>query len=35
MAKQYEFDIDVFAGGDAGGYHMQNLPDQKQREYLV
>ena len=35
MAKQYEFDIDLFAGGDAGGYHMQNLPDQKQREYLV
>lgn len=35
MAKQYEFDIDLFAGGDASGYHIQNLPDQQQREYLV
>ncbi len=35
MAEQYAFDIDLFAAGDAGGYHMQNLPGQKQREYLV
>ena len=35
MANQYEFDIDLFAGGNEGGYHMENLPGQKQREYLV
>ena len=35
MAKEYDFDIDLFAAGDAGGYHMQNLPGQKQREHLV
>ena len=35
MAQQDEFDIDLFAAGSASGYHMQNLPDQKQREYLV
>lgn len=35
MAKQYDFDIDLFSAGNAGGYHIQNLPDQKQREHLV
>ena len=35
MAEQYKFDIDLFAAGSPSGYHMQNLPDQKQREYLV
>ena len=35
MAEQNEFDIDLFAAGNAGGYHMQNLPGQTQREHLV
>ena len=35
MAEQYEFDIDLFAAGNTGGYHMHNLPGQKQREQLV
>lgn len=35
MAQQLEFEIDLFAGGNEGGYHIQDLPGQKQREYLV
>jgi hypothetical protein len=36
MAEQYEFDIDLFPGGDEdSGYHMQNLPGEVQREYLI
>lgn len=35
MTEQYEFDIHLFASGSASGYHIENLPDQKQRERLV
>ena len=35
MAEQNEFEIDLFAAGNAGGYHTQNLPDQMQRDHLV
>ena len=35
MAQQYDFEIGLFAGGNESGYHIQDLPGQKQREYLV
>ena len=35
MAQQYDFEIDLFASGNESGYHIQDLPGQKQREYLV
>ena len=35
MAQQHDFEIDLFAGGNDSGYHIQDLPGQKQRDHLV